>query len=351
MPDAGPSSAPDPHEVSLLEIANVLLRHRRAVLGWPLASALIAIVVTLLLTPVYTATTAFTPEQRTPSGVATGLASLAGQLGFTVGADANSPRFYADVVRSPRIVEQVLRSRYPDPRAGSVAGDSVSLLVVLQVRAGELADSVQHGAEKLGKLMSVRVDPLTGIVRLSIDHRYPTLASDVANRFVHYLNEFNAVTRQSQARERRRFAETRVAEAERELRTAEEALQVFYERNRSWARSPTLVVAEQRHRRDVALREQVMSTLRGEFEVSRIEEVNDTPVLTVVHEATPPRKRSWPRRALLVSTATLLGILTGVAWAFAADYVMRLRTRYGQDYQEFRRLTQSLRGAGPRDPP
>src|SRR5205823_6630604 len=137
----------------------------------------------------------------------------------------------------------------------------------------------------------------------SLDAAYPVLAAAVANRFVAYLNDFNTKSRQSQARERRKFIEQRLADGEGELRTAEESLRTFYERNRSWQQSPQLVFEEGRLRRQVEIRQEVYLTLRREYETARIEEVNDTPVITVIDRAVPPREKARPQRKLLVVLA------------------------------------------------
>src|SRR5207302_3590136 len=140
------------------------------------------------------------------------------------------------------------------------------------------------------------------------DAAYPVLAAAVANRFVAYLNDFNTKSRQSQARERRKFIEQRLADGEGELRTAEESLRTFYERNRSWQQSPQLVFEEGRLRRQVDLRQEVQRTLRREYETARIEEVNDTPVITVIEPATLPTQPSAPRLGALLGLVLLFSV-------------------------------------------
>ena len=77
-------------------------------------------------------------------------------------------------------------------------------------------DSLERGARRLAGLIAVGVDAQTNIVTLKVQSRYPDLAAAVANRLVAYLNDFNTLSRQSQARERRKFTEQRVAAGEQE---------------------------------------------------------------------------------------------------------------------------------------
>ncbi len=97
----------------------------------------------------------------------------------------------------------------------------------------------------------MNVDNQTSILTLSVEAKNAVLAAEVANCLIGYLNDFNATVRQSQAREKRKFAEERVLDGERELREAEDSLGDFYDQNRSWQTAPQLVFREGRLRRQV----------------------------------------------------------------------------------------------------
>jgi uncharacterized protein involved in exopolysaccharide biosynthesis len=139
-----------------------------------------------------------------------------------------------------------------------------------------------------------------------------------------YLNEFNAETRQSQGRARRQFVERRIAEAGGDLRAAEAQLRSFHERNRSWQESPTLTSQEGQLRRQVDIRQEVYLTLSREYETAKIEEVNDTPVITVVDPPVVPRERSKPKPLRLALLGFVLGGMVAVTWVFVADYLDQL---------------------------
>jgi uncharacterized protein involved in exopolysaccharide biosynthesis len=317
----------EPPQYSLVDLGSMLARHRRATIGFPLLCAFLTGVVSLFVAPTYTATTTFVPEASAQGRLPAGLAGLATQFGISLGSEASkSPKFYAEVVRSRELMEHVLLSNYVDPRRKQPAAtDSVTLLHILRVRGRDSADSLYRGVKKLNKLVSVTVNVATNIVTLNVDAHYPTLAAAVANRFVAYLNAFNAQSRQSQAREQRKFVEQRLAEGERELRGAEEDLRTFYERNRSWQPSPQLTFEEGRLRRQVEIRQELYLTLKREYETARIQEVNDTPVITVIDAAASPSKKSKPKRALLVVIALVLGAMLGASWAAGSEYVERAR--------------------------
>jgi len=322
-------------EISLLEILNVLLKRWRTVIGLPVTTSLVVLGISFLVPPTYTATTSFVPEVRSQGRVPAGLAGVAGQLGITLGAEASqSPMFYADVAKSREILDRLLLARYADPPTGREPEDSTTLLSLLGPGGRNGADSLERGAKKLAGLVSVGVDAQTNIVTVKVELPSPDLAAAVANRLVAFLNEFNAQARQSQARERRKFTEQRVAAGEQDLRDAEEALKRFYQANRSWQQSPQLMFEEGRLRRQVELRQELYVTLRREYETARIQEVNDTPVITVIDAAVAPQWKSSPKRRLWAFVAFALGGVFGLFWAFGADYVERAKRDQGALYGE-----------------
>ncbi len=333
---AHPIAAPEfEYERSVLEILNVLLKRWRVVLGFPLAVALVVVGISFFVPPTFTATTSFVPEMRSEGGLPGGLGALAGQLGISFGSEASqSPRFYAEVSKSRGILDRLLLSRYADPRTGRQVADSVRLLTILERGGRNSVDSLERGARKLAGQIAVGVDAQTNIVTIKVQSQYPDLAATVANRLVAYLNDFNTLSRQSQARERRKFTEQRVAAGEQELRDAEEALKRFYQANRSWQQSPQLVFEEGQLRRQVDLRQELYRTLRREYETARIQEVNDTPVITVIDLAVVPQRKSGPTRRLWVLAAFVLSGVFAVFWAFSAESLGRARREQSGHYRD-----------------
>src|SRR3989441_7346034 len=337
-----------------LDLVNALLKGWRLVVGLPLLAAILTAIVVLLLPPRYTATVTFVPEQRAPSrggGAAGagggGLVGLAAQLGIPLGMDpTRSPRFYAEVLTSRELLARVLLTKFPDPRRPA-AGDSIPLLAILRVRGGiwgakSAADSLDRGVRKLRRRVSARVDIQTFLVYLSVTTLYPDLSAAVAARFIAYLNEFNAKNRESQARARRQFVEQRIVDGERDLHAAEDDLRRFHERNRAWQESPELSAEEGRLHMQVNILQEVYLTLRRDYEQARIEEVNDTPVITVVDPAVPPQRQSYWRE-VLVLLAFVFGGLIGVLGAWSGVRFERLRREDEDGYREFTGLLQRLR--------
>lgn len=342
--------APD-SEVDMIKLVNLLIRRWRLVFGLPFVACALTAAYSLTVVPTFTATSRIVPESPQGSSLPAGLSGLANQFGFGVGGSAGSysPMFYAEVLTSLEIMERTVRAQYADPRLPANSGDSTSLLELMEIGEGESRSKLQRAIRNLRESVAVSVDQQTNIIQLSVDAQWPTLAAAVANRIIATLGEFNEQTRRTQAGQRRRFIEERGSVVQTALNEAEQDMRGFYERNRNWEQSPQLTFEERRLRRAVTVQQEVYLTLMREYEVARIDEVNETPVITVVDVAMPPLERSAPMRRRMVLLVAILSGMVGAAWALADAYFDSIREAQNESYVEFlgllRRARQSVRQA------
>lgn len=328
--------APVRDTASLLDLLAVLVRRRVVVVAVMAGCTIAALGVALLFPSTYIATTTFVPEVSSSNQLPAGLAGLAGQVGLSFGpAVGTSPRFFANVLKSREMMERLLQTRFADHH-GSSAADSISLMDLLEVDGDNLLERLQEGRRVLSKRVTARVDAETSIITLSVKTRNRDLSAAVANTLIQYLDEFNTKSRQSKAREQRAFVEGRLKQSAEELRDAELALQSFYEGNRRWQQSPQLVFREGQIRRRVELVQQMYVMLNLEYEKSRIEEVNDTPGITVIDRAVPIQRRSSPRYGLVAAMAIVLGTFSGLTVALGLEYMERLKASDPRGYAQLR---------------
>src|SRR5207249_1726384 len=191
--------------------------------------------------------------------------------------------------------------------------------------------AIETAVKRLRRKMVITYEPRTNLVLMTVDAPWPALSADVANRAIELVSTFNREQRRSRAQARREFLESRVAAAQAELRAVEDSQRLFYERNRSWENSPSLLVGERRLRRQVETANSLYLSLRQEYERARIDEVNTTPVITVVDGAVAPQRRQWPRPALILPTAALLGAVLGIFVAAARELVSQWAHRNPQE--------------------
>lgn len=301
--------------LSLVELTNSILRHRVAIAGLSVGLALFAGTVALLAPRTYTSTATFTPQgKHSPSTIS----GLAAQFGVSVAsADAGaSPAFYSQLVNSREVRSDVADAEYviqngAGPKKGSLA-DALNI--------GEADSLLRHSKTiaALERATTTVLDQKSSVITLSVSMPTAALARQVASRYMEAISRFNLDRRQSQAAAERQFTERRLAEVRTQLREAEDQLQGFLQRNRLMD-TPDLQFQRDRLSREVALRQQVYGTIAQAYEQARIDEVRDTPVLTILDRPDLPA-RPDPRGVIAKALiALIIGFGLGSAGAVVRD--------------------------------
>jgi uncharacterized protein involved in exopolysaccharide biosynthesis len=301
--------------VSFYWIAAVLLRERRLIAAITGVGILVAVVVLLFRRPTYSTSFTFLPKAPDEQSMA-GLASLAGQFGLSlgnVGKNEQSPQFYADLLTTRRLLGPIATGSYAIDADSTVKVPLQSYLDVSEGPAPLMADKTLKKLREDVVSTSVAART-TGIVTVNIRTHSPYVSLAIARQLLDGLNEFNLVTRQSQARQERVFTEQRLDDARVALRGAEDELQRFLVNNRQ-TDFPALTFQRERLQREVSLRQEIVTSLSQKYEENRIREVRDTPVITVI-EVPILAPRSDPRmRAVILLLGTSLALALGIAVA------------------------------------
>jgi uncharacterized protein involved in exopolysaccharide biosynthesis len=88
------------------------------------------------------------------------------------------------------------------------------------------------------------------------------------------------------------------------------------------SRVPEVGLEYMRALRELKYHETLFELLTRQYEMARIDEAKESPLIQVVDPAVPPERKSWPPRALFVIAGTLGFGLVGCVFAFAG---MRFR--------------------------
>jgi uncharacterized protein involved in exopolysaccharide biosynthesis len=341
MTDASDGSAPTSRddEVSFLALGSVLLRWRRTIIALGLFGAVLGLASGLLSRRVYVSTATFIPQGS--DGGASGLVLAASQLGIRVPSSSGAwgPPVYVELLTSQALLEPIALDTVVVAEDG---GRRVALLDLLEVKAPTPARRTEFAVRRLRQVVKASEVRMLGAVRLSVTTEWPSVSLALAERLVRAVNQFNLETRKSQAGAERVFVEGQALEAEHSLREAEDRLQIFLQRNRSVAGSPELEFSRDRLQREVALRQQVYTSLLQAREEARIREVRDTPVITVLESPRLPvvgEARKSVQRGVSVGVA---GGILGVLIAFLSRAVAMARQAPDENAREFFLLVEEL---------
>jgi uncharacterized protein involved in exopolysaccharide biosynthesis len=112
------------------------------------------------------------------------------------------------------------------------------------------------------------------------------------------------------ASEQRKWIETRLKQVEQDLRNSEEQLKDFREKNRRVLDSPELLLQQQRLARAVEINSTLFIELKKQYELAKIEEIKNIPIVNVLDPARAPVRKAGPKRAtntVLMFLLTLVG--------------------------------------------
>lgn len=322
---------------ALVAVIVVLARHLRLI-GWTMVMGIGGVLaVTLVTGPYYVAESSFRPQGRNED--VDPLASVATRFGFGIGIFREPLEFYARLLRSRSILEATVTSTYS---TGEQEKGRADLVRIFGVDGDTRQEKLSAATKKLEDLITINVALDAGIITVQVRADRPELATEINRRLLQLLDEFNIERRKSQTKAEREFVEARLADAERELRAAEAAMAAFLERNRSYTTSPQLTFEASRLQRQVEIQQQVYVTLAEALERARIEEVRNTPVITVID---PPEGSARERHDAVRNAVIILGLAAMAAGTIilALEYIAYLRMEVPEQYKLLKEYLDRIR--------
>ena len=363
-------TVPGEDEIELTELFRALFRRRRLILGITVASAVIALVVSLLLPVYYKAETRILPPQDKGSNLA---AQLMGQAGGLIALAGGA----AGVKSQGELFVAMTKSR-------TVLDRMVDRFDLMKLYKGKYREDAR---KNLVGSLKVQEDRKSGIISLAVEDRDPKRAADMANAFVEELKSLAGGLAITEAGQRRMFFEEQIRHTKESLARAEEEVKGFQQRTGAFqvdaqskaiiegianlrariavkeveakvlrsfatAQNPDLQKTEEEVRalrtelekvesgkgrgfdplmsservpaigmeylrklRQLKYNETLYELLVKQFELAKLDEARDAVVIQVIDQAVPPERRSRPKRALIVllSTASMLFLSVFIA--------------------------------------
>jgi len=377
-------AAGDDEGFSLLELLTWVGEGKRLIAGITLAVALLAAGVSLLLSDVYTARISLLPpNSQAQSGSAAALAALgalSGGLGGLTGLAAKSPdEMYVALLKSDS-VQRALDGKFDLKQRWDVKSYE-------QLRK-TFAQYVRVAADKKSGVISVEVDDEEPTFAAAMANAYTSevtrllgrlAVSEAQQRRVFFEQQLkdtkeNLVKAEQRLREVQeksgvivldKQAEALITGAallraqivEREvqlkvLRTAATEQNPDVQRLNSELRAlraelarmesaqggtagsavdlpvgklPEAGIEYVRARRELKLQEALLEAMLRQYEIAKLDEAKEGPVLQTVDVAVPPDRKSKPHRALIVLASALLALLASSAWVVARRYAAASR--------------------------
>ena len=304
-----PAMRSDEDEINLLNLLIVLGKHKGMIVGATFVAALLAIAYSLSLPNIYTASTRILPPQQSQSSAGALLSQLGGLAGMAGGSLGikNPNDLYVAMLKSRSIMEKVAK-RFDLQK------------VYQQKTATGTLDALEAN--------TVIGSGKDGVITVEVDDADPQLAANLANAFIEELNRLMQTYSLTDASQKRTFFEQQLRQAKDRLTNAELVLD----------KTPSTSLEYLDAVRNLKYQEAVWEILAKQFEMSKMDESKDFPLIQVLDKAVPPEKKSKPKRSRIVILATLVAFFLAVIWAFVREAL----NRSGADPEQAARM-QELR--------
>ena len=383
-------TVPREDEIDLKSLFRILSRRSRLVFGITIASAAVAVAISLLLPVYYKAETKIFPPQEKGGNLA---AQLLGQAGGLIGLAGG----ISGVKTQGELFVEMMRSR-------TVLDRIVDRFDLLRLYGKQYR---QDARQRLLESITAREDRKSGIIILTVEERDPKRAADIANAFVEELKSLAGGLAISEAGQRRMFFEEQLRHTKESLGRAEEEIKLFQQRTgmfqvdaqaraiiegiallrariaakeveakviRSFAtaQNPDLQTVEEEIRalriesekvesgkrqgfdpimsservpavgaeylrklRQLKYNETLYELLAKQYELAKLDEARDAVVIQVIDRAVPPERKSRPQRSLIVSLTAVTGFILAVLGVFLYEvYWVKMEKPSGDEFKE-----------------
>lgn len=316
-----------PFAVRLWEVRKKLLIFNGAV------AVVIIAYLYLIAKPYFESTVTILPEFGSKSTTFAGLSQLATLVGVRPSEGAPA-EIYQNLITSEIILEDVIYSKYITKRFK----DSVNLIEYFNPENEDNFESKNERQVFLGVYRNLannqvrtNVDRLTKILTLTVIMPESQFSADIANRIAESLDKYIRTKRKSFASEQKFYIEKRIEQLTDSLTIAEEKLKNFSEQNRMILQSPQLLLERGRLMRNVEILNAVYIELNKQLEVTKIDEIRETPVVNVKEWAKDPVYKAGPARVSNFIKFLFLSILfSSVYFLFKDRFLKYLKLIIGK---------------------
>lgn len=389
---------PVQEETGLLDYIGVILKYRRLIFFMCGVSVIIAIIVSLRLPEIYSATTVIMPP-NIKKGAASALTAKLGGFASLAGGMLGEPAdIYVDMLNSRTVVDAIIRK--------------FEMMKVYGVGFMEDARRVLRNST------NIRVSK-ANTIGITVEDKKPQRAADLANAYVEELDKLGQRFNVSDAARQRIFLDKRIEETKKQLIQAEGRLKKFQEQNKIVAlteqartsiyaaarikgqivgietdltvlksfvtgKSNKIIRLEQRlaelkeqlvkietgHKngslhnpgnpeedsnfyipfnqvpdlglrlgrfmREVKIQETVFEFLTQQYEMVKIAEAKDTSTIQVLDKAIAPEGRTKPRRTRIVALSGIVTFLVAIFLAFVVEFFKKIKPEDKKRWQEIK---------------
>jgi len=271
--------------------------------------------------PVYVTTAKLLPtgEDNSLSNIQ-GLASQFGlSIPFQGGSNLSFTDIYPEIVKSKQLIAIILEKKFNTRKYGQKQLLKNILSRQYRLDKYDVDERFKRASEILQDNIKISKARLTSIVTLEVGAIEPDFAVDLTNAIINESDKLQRQFKTHQVSDKRSFIQDRIKDVKKDLESAQEDLKEFREKNRQVQYSPALLLEEERLTTEMDVKKEIFSTLKQQFELAKIEEVEEGATVQILDKPVAPYEQSSPKVILSIFLSFFIGFGLSVVISYVMD--------------------------------
>lgn len=330
---------------SIADIILVIAKYLKFILLITILAVIItAVYIHYDFKPEYTSSSVLFIPTENYSGSA--LSGIARQFGFNPGANANfdisSSALYPEIVTSRTFAAKLLQKEFYTEKYEQ----KLPLIAIFSYGT----DTPSVGMDTLILRTSARIPSMIKFDKdipfliLNVTTEEALFSKELADAVLEELDKLQREFKSQKVIEKKVYIEQQIDIAQNELKKLEEKLKNFRETNRRIETSPTLMLIHDRMQRDVEVQQGIFLTLKQQFELTKIEEVQKSSFVQVLDSPSLPLRISNPTKTSSYILGGFAGLFLSLFIVFIIEYFSTCNPEEAEKLKSAKRyLTKDLK--------
>lgn len=335
------------NELNLLDLLRLIRTNLKMIIKVGLICSLLGVIFALLQKNEFSSTIKVIPESSGPSGLNLGgLGGLAGIAGINLnngqlGSETFGPAVYSQIINSTPFLLELLKSNirfrgdssivtqtyftdhYSPPIHKRVVRGLMKLKGMVSIESdfnsndsltsqiGVLTRDEWIVIQEVSERISLFVDETTGVVSITCNMRDPIAAASLLNNTFSILSKYIVDSKITKQKIKLQYVESSYDAAKAKYDQDLINVAEFADENKN-IRDESIKLELTKLQNELQLSSTLFNQVAAQFEQSKIELLDNTPVFTVIQNPLVPYKKSWPKRTLLVISSFFIGIFSTI---------------------------------------
>ena len=322
----------DMKEYTIKDFIDIIYSNRNILSRTIVAVVSFSIVYVLVVSPLFISKSKILTNSGSVNSIGK-ISSLASQFGVSLGGQNQqsmgsfSPEVYLEILNSRILFDKLCELSFNIKNNDSNDSRVISLLEYLNQKEDQQEDPAilkEYAFKKFYNdkiiVSSKNIDSSSITIEISTTNK--DLSFQLLQATINVLNDIQLNFKTEKIRVKKIFINDRVKETLLTLEKLEDDLLLVEKSNISYLSSPSLSLKKEKLEREVYIVKNIYMNLKNEFEMAKIELVEESTSIDIIDPPNYPALKDWPKRKLIVIQAFLFSIVLGIIFIFINQYYL-----------------------------